>query len=739
MDFHNHIPKSDLEKTFLKRIDEETPEKIKKNVLFDLNDKNKLSFVLKKAHLEEISETGEGLGINSWFESYKKEAMVSTAGIRGLQNPLYPWDTRYPMNILTIALATLGKAMVANESDFPKFKISACETRYNSSEFVELIARIQAVNGIKTYVTEDYKTMPIFLISFIIFMFDLYGGEYVTSSHALAKKIATKDLNSQGSQYMPAESLLFVKKIEEIIEIVKSVGQYEINISSNDSSNIDRDFLKQINNGINKYVEYLKTSVATEHNLNLIKKLESKVIIDCAGGSMTKTFGKVLKELTIDSSFEFIHKEEDPFHHEIGKLINEGDEFFDWGCDATIMKADLQKMKIKLPVIETMKYDLILKDFPVGTLVLITDPDADRLITSYIEIDSNVDKVESLGLAYQPLNKGRMLVLFTPNQSFLMTIDFQKRALESSGLWKKYDWFVLKTTASQLSWDQWAEANNVQVINTPVGFKELQDVMMSIERQILEKKDQILIRDVTGKEVNLGKNPRLLFGGEESGGEIFGPHELIKSKKGRIAISMREKSAGEAIIITSALFSWLSSKNMNLTDYLLQIFDENKIKARFEIRVDNKYYNESEPDIKKLLKEKEEGINTRTQNDMYFLSVALAFKDKIIDLSEVKKILSEAFPDLDFNDLQNIYFVGDGTYLLFSSKCVEVRPSGTDAMNKAYSFGDDRWESVKYAQAFSSFEGKRNDLHKEYIKDSFYENIKEYSFKLFSQYKKDLL
>ena len=70
---------------------------------------------------------------------------------------------------------------------------------------------------------------------------------------------------------------------------------------------------------------------------------------------------------------------------------------------------------------------------------------------------------------------------------------------------------------------------------------------------------------------------------------------------------------------------------------------------------------------------------------------------------------------LFFEDLKDIKFVGDGTFILFSKKCVEVRPSGTDAINKSYSYGSDQWECIKFAKTFSSFEGERTSLHKKYI------------------------
>ena len=115
-----------------------------------------------------------------------------------------------------VVLATLGKALVVKEESFKEAgrkteetaegiketkeikKIAASEVRYNSKSYVELIARVQAANRIKTYIPDNYETSSIWMTSFLIFTYDLYGGEYVTSSHAISTKIATKDLNNEG-------------------------------------------------------------------------------------------------------------------------------------------------------------------------------------------------------------------------------------------------------------------------------------------------------------------------------------------------------------------------------------------------------------------------------------------------------------------------------------------------------------------------------------------------------------
>ena len=245
----------------------------------------------------------------------KKEAKVSTAGIRGPQNILYPQDTRFPINLIGIILATLAKALVAREK-YPNkdiLKIVGREVRYNSQLYLEAISRIQAAYGIRTLVPET--TIPIWLASFLAFKLDLLGGEYITSSHGISVKNATKDLNSQGSQYLPEESMEFVNKIAEIFEQTRKNGTYTIKIASANNSLIDKSIMAELNNGIDLYVDYLKSGVAQKFNLDLIKDFGEKIVIENVGGSAYNTLSKVLEKLGISDKFVWFNTEEDSFHY----------------------------------------------------------------------------------------------------------------------------------------------------------------------------------------------------------------------------------------------------------------------------------------------------------------------------------------------------------------------------------------------------------------------------------------
>ena len=722
-------PSCELEKELFKNVYEKTPDYIKNLNLLNFDNDGEFTFTLKREHLFPHSERNpEGLGLLEWFANYSKEAKVSTAGIRGPQNILYPQDTRFPINLVGIVLATLAKALVARDKyrGSEVRKLAGSEVRYNSDLYLDAIARIQAAQGIKTLVPQGRKTIPIWLASFLCFKLDLVGGEYITSSHGISVKTATKDLNSQGSQYLPEESLEFVNKIQEIFEITDAKGSYEIKISAKDNPLIDESIMENLNDGIDLYVEYLKSGVAQD--LEPVKQMNGQLFVESVGGCAYRTLSRVLEKLEISNKYLWNNIEEDPFFHSIGKYDTDpkGNKvFYDYSVDATVIAKKPNGEKY-FPVIESMHYEEKLKFLPIGTIVLITDPDHDRLTVCQIEAVGNIPNLDELGVSYIHLGEERILTVYTANQAFLMLMDYRVKQLKHQGKFKNHPRFMIKTTASALSWDKWAGANDIKVINVPVGFKEIANIMKKVEFQLRENpENEVKICDVFGEEINLGVQPRLIFGGEESGGMIMGSEDLIESLSGRKAIAMREKSATEAIIVASCLAAKLEHENKTLSEYLSEIFEENHIIAKFDVREDIAYYNESEPDIDKLKQAKIEGEKQRTKNDLFYLSMAIGINKGILNIDNVKEILFDTFPNLDFGNLQAVKFVGDGTYLKFTDKYVEIRPSGTDAKTKAYSGGENLQSISEFSRILGNYSGERTELHKKLISEEFYENSKE--------------
>ena len=715
---------SQLEKLLLDGVESNTPEDIKTDKIFDYDNKNKFTFTLTKDLVEKLE-------LKKWFDSYKKEAMVSTAGIRGPQNVLYPHDTRFPINTIGITLATLAKALVLKEK-YPNdelIKLVGCEVRYNSKTYLDIIARIQSALGIRTLTPLNRQTIPIWLASFLAFKLDLVGAEYITSSHGISVKNATKDLNNQGSQFLPDESIEFVNKIEEILNTVDKDGEYRIDFEASENDLIDEKTMQKLNNGIDLYVEYLKNGVANQKNIELIKNFDKKIVIDAVGGAAYNTLSKILEKLGIQKNFDWLNTQEDPFFHSIGKDIKDG-KFYDWSLDITVV-AKNKEGRVYFPVVESLKYDEKLKNYPIGTVCLVTDPDHDRLSVVQIEDIKNKAKVNAVGVDAIELDNERILCVFSANQAFLMIMDFWTQMLKESGDFDKHKRFIIKTTASSKTWDEWAKHNGIAVINTPVGFKEIANATKKIEYQIEQGVKDIKIKDIFAKTISLGDSPRMIFGGEESGGMIIGAQEIIKSLNGRCALAMREKSATEAIIVTSAL---VASLDASLWEHLARVYDKNNIVAKYDVREDIAYYNESEPNIEKLKEAKKLGEGLRTKNDIFYLALAIGMLENKITLENVKEILSSTFKNLDFSNLSDVKFVGDGTYFDFTDKFVEIRPSGTDAKTKAYAGGANRDELFVFAKTLGNYSGDLSEEYKKYLSEDYVNSVKEKSLEVYEKF-----
>ncbi|MFH1968665.1 MAG: hypothetical protein ABIJ84_04745 [bacterium] len=714
----------ELKQEYFKLAEKFTPEQTKGHPLFDLSKTGETKFTLTKELIEDLK-------LEQWLANYKKEAKVSTGGIRGAQNIIYYWDTRFPINQIGVALATLGKAMVLKDEVLGEInKITAGEVRYNTQAYVDIISRIQANLGIHTHLPFNRQTVPVWMVSFLIFMLDYDGGEFVTSSHAISSKIATKDLDNQGSQFLPEMSLKFISKIEEVIKQAKENPEgYDIVLSPADS-----EFIKQDFNGYDMYVDYLRKNVAKEENLSLIKKAEKngfKITYDTVGGCMHKTMSPILEKLGILQAFEWRNKEEDPFFHGIGKIwkVNQktGEkEFFDLSCDFCL-----------IDVARSANFEKDLKDKPVGHVVLITDPDGDRLVMGQLESNSKIEFLEKLGIDYIDFENGKIFVVYHPTYSFFLVMDFYAKQLKKEGIFENHPRFIVTTTPSSKIWNEWAENKGIKVITTPVGMKEIATVTKKVEKQILENPEkEVVIEDIFGSQINLGKQPRMIFGGEESGGMITGLEDFIESnQKKRKALSMREKSAGEASVIATALSAYLFENKKLISEYLEDIFKENNIKSESYIRDDIIYYNESEPDSVKLSQEKTEGEIKRDKTDTFYLSIALSLRGKKISIEQARNVLKEAIPDLDFSRLIAVEFTGDATYFQFTNNLfAQVRRSGTDAKMRGYAGGENKDDCVLYLDKLLHYSGERTDLYQNTVPKEFQGDIYPLSQEIYKEY-----
>ncbi|TSC96978.1 MAG: hypothetical protein CEN88_238, partial [Candidatus Berkelbacteria bacterium Licking1014_2] len=436
----------------------------------------------------------------------------------------------------------------------------------------------------------------------------------------------------------------------------------------------------------------------------------------------------LLEKLGINDVFDWIRGKEDPFFHGVGKVIKDG-QFFDLSCDACLME-----------VVETMGWPELLRDKPLGQIVLITDPDGDRLVLGQVEPTSRRAALKNMSVNYIEINQEKIFAVYHPTYSFLAILEWRKQGLITAGLWNNHPRFIITTTPSSRSWDEWAKANNVAVILTPTGFKNIALIMRRTEKHLQEKPGQpVKLTDIYNQEIDLGVEPRLVFAGEESGGMITGPEKLISPPVGGPAVAMREKSAGEAAIIAAALAAHLYQKKLFLSDYLEKIFNDYRIKQRYYFRADITYYNESEPDPNKLLAAKAAGEKERDRVDGFYLGLALGIHDGLLDLAQAKEILSQAInptntPGVQFGDLEAIRFAGDAAYLEWPEMFVQIRRSGTDAKLRGYSGGADRERAEKYLDKIVHYNGEINELYDKLIPLDYRQKIYERQQELYNEF-----
>lgn len=84
-----------------------------------------------------------------------------------------------------------------------------------------------------------------------------------------------------------------------------------------------------------------------------------------------------------------------------------------------------------------MDYENNIRNYPIGTTVLITDPDHDRLTIVQKERVKNMELFEKHGIDYVRVDARTILAVFTANQSFLMLMDFWTKQLKAQKLWNK--------------------------------------------------------------------------------------------------------------------------------------------------------------------------------------------------------------------------------------------------------------------------------------------------------------
>jgi len=177
-----------------------------------------------KAGVQDLVDNNPQELVNAFYTNLK----FGTGGMRGLMGP-----GTNRMNIYTLRGAAQGLANYLLKQKFPESPISVLigyDSRVNSKLFAEEAARVLAANGIRAYINEDLRPVP--MVSFGTRFKHCQAGIMITASHNPAAYNGFKVYWGHGAQVLPPNDKGIVAEVNKIEKLD------EIQVADSDDPNI---------------------------------------------------------------------------------------------------------------------------------------------------------------------------------------------------------------------------------------------------------------------------------------------------------------------------------------------------------------------------------------------------------------------------------------------------------------------------------------------------------------------
>jgi len=615
-------------------------------------------------------------GLFKWISDFK----LGTAGYRDTIDMYDFLSTDAPYNAHTIMIVAEAMARIYNKKGYGSIHLGG-EVRRYTSEIISLIGRIFAAHGIMVHLNADMGTTPIWATSFGVFYNELDGGANITASHSQNFKQGFKPVDEKGMQLLGMA--------DEIRDEVRRIGQeaksgsFSIALSAADSPNIKKDF-----HYLEAYADYLK-DIIPEEALRLIREAQKagmKAGVSTVGGSMYENSLAIFERFGIKAGqggmIQYMHWEKRDDFHKVGEIDGEN-----YGCDPT-------KQIIYRNI--GLKEKLLSGAIHFG---FIWDPDGDRYNIVTIAPGSAKTRAEESGLEVEYIAvTDKCIVYFKPNQIYFLNAALKLEMLAESGDLFKHDQVIGTTYPTSKSIGELADVFNkryakefarsgtrIRVFNTPVGFKYFGEMVGDIEAQ-LDRGTEVVLKDVTGKEVSLGRSPRILIMAEESGGAAMGSATWRLSKdKNRKSLALKEKDGMQIALMNLGVVSKLFLEKKSFAELYVEKIEEYDIQHRYYNRIDKTLFEES---LIGEAREKAKAIGNKAKE--YTVD---AFKDLTRKKSpqEAREALQRMVGEgARVPEIKRVFWAGDGTYIDFGTMWFELRASGTDAVLRFYIEGKDK-------------------------------------------------
>lgn len=147
-------------------------------------------------------------------ERFSENLTFGTAGLRAVMGA-----GTNRINIYTVASAAKGLAACLQASDASEEGVIVCyDSRNHSKDFAEITARVLACEGIKVYLSDRLRPVP--MLSFGIRHYRTAGGVMITASHNPREYNGFKVYGNDGGQLSPAGANAVQERMPEFEDVV---------------------------------------------------------------------------------------------------------------------------------------------------------------------------------------------------------------------------------------------------------------------------------------------------------------------------------------------------------------------------------------------------------------------------------------------------------------------------------------------------------------------------------------
>lgn len=626
-----------------------------------------------------------------------KEFKLGTAGYRDTIDMENFFSTGVPYNGHTIMIVAEAMARIYVKRGYRSIHLGG-EVRRYTQQIIDLVSRIFAAHGISVHLNAENSTTPIWATSFGVFYNELDGGANVTASHSQKFKQGFKPVDDKGMQLLDMADRIR----DEVMKIGEEAakGSLILSLSPLSSPNIMKDFYY-----IEAYSEYLK-DIIPEEAFHLMLEAQGKgmkVGISTVGGSMHENSLAVFSRFGIHTAphgmIQYLHWEKREDFHRVGEIDGENH-----GCDPT-------KRIIYRNI--GLKEKLLSEEIDFG---FIWDPDGDRYNIVTIAEGTIKDEAEESGLEVETFKEGDpCIVYFNPNQIYFLNAALKMEMMAKTGDLFEYDQVIGTTYPTSKSIGELARVFNetyaqqfakrgtaIRVFNTPVGFKYFGEMVGDLEERI-DRGEAVILKDATGQEASLGKNPRILIMAEESGGAAMGGLNWRFSKNGkRKSLAMKEKDGMQVAMMNLGIMSKLFLEGKSYAQLYIEKIREYDIQFRHYSRIDKTLFEES---LTGEAREKAKDTGNRVKD--YMVETFKGFtREKSTDAvrEALQKLVGEV---VRVPEITRVFWAGDGTYIDFGTFWFELRASGTDAVLRFYIEGKHKGFLSRINHAFVGIADKK--------------------------------